>query len=115
MERVKKMEDVPLANALLLWNSGWDGETPAFVVRPLGHDDYYRYQSQVGACFTAWREMAEQPHPVLLAKAMVELWHIAAFYKVPIEMIHEAMLVVPEYRNMLADDCLPNQFRLERD
>lgn len=38
---------------------------------------------------------------------MVELWHIATFYKVPVEMIHKEMLVVPEYRNILADDCVP--------
>lgn len=110
------MADIPLANALLLWNSPIAGDkSPAFAVRPHGHDDYYVYDYQNGACFARWQELAQQDHPALLAKALVELWHIAAFYKVPIEMINEAMLVVPEYRAMLADDCLPKEFRHERD
>ncbi len=45
---------------------------------------------------------------------MVEAWHIAAFYKVPAEMIAEGLLVIPEYRIMLADDCLPKQYQVER-
>jgi hypothetical protein len=109
------MQDIPLSEALLLWNSGLNGGEPAFAVRPLGHDDYYRYQSQVGACFASWRDKADQPGPALLAQAMVELWHIAAFYAVPIELIHQGMLVVPEYRAALAEDCLPQEYRHERE
>jgi hypothetical protein len=109
------MSDIPLAKALLLWNSALNGGTPAFAVRPLGHPDYDRYQFSNGACFTAWRETAAKPEPALLARALVELWHVAAFYGVPVEMIHKEMLAVPEYRDMLADDCLPKQFQHERE
>jgi hypothetical protein len=106
------MSDIPLAEAMLLWNSGFNGATPAFAVRPLGHDDYYRYGSQVGACFTDWRKMDDQRRRLQL---MIDAWHIVAFYEVPIELVRDGLMVIPEYRNMLASDCLPKQFRHERE
>lgn len=107
--------DIPLANALLLWNAGWKDKEPAFIVRPLGHRDYDRYQFQVGACFRKWQETAETNPEGLRLQAMIDIWHITAFYDVPVKMVHEGMLVVPEYRDMLADDCLPKKFQDERD
>lgn len=103
--------DVPLDKAMLLWNSGLNGGTPACVVRPLGHDDYYRYGSQAGACFSDFRKLDARGQKLQL---MIDAWHIAAFYDVPIAMVQEALLVIPEYRSMLADDCLPRQFAHER-
>lgn len=112
---VQTKPDIPLAEALFLYNDGWKGEQPAFVVRRHGHRDYDRFRFSVGACFADWQEIARNKPPVnLLAKAMAEIWHAAAFYDVPVQMIHEEMLVVPEYRNMLADDCLPAQYQHER-
>lgn len=105
------MTDIPLAEAVLLWNSGFNRATPAFVVRPLGHDDYYKYGSQVGACFADTRKLDARGQKLQL---MVDAWHIVAFYEVPIEMVRDGLLVIPEYRDMLADDCLPKQFRHER-
>ena len=107
--------DIPLAEAIFLYNAGWKGEEPAFAVRRLGHPYYDRYRFSVGACFSEWQQMARDSPPInLLAKAMIDIWHAAAFYAVPIDMIHEAMLVVPEYRGMLADDCLPKAYQHER-
>jgi hypothetical protein len=116
MQPERKAEmDIPLANALLLWNAGWKGKTPAFIVRPLGHQDYDHYDFQVGACFREWQEKAATDPAGLRLQAMIDIWHIAAFYEVPVSMIAEGMLVVPEYRDMLADDCLPKRFQHERD
>ncbi len=106
------MQDVPLSRALLLWNSGLNGGKPAFAVRPLGYPDYDVYSYQVGACFTKWREMDERGQRLQL---MIDAWHIVAFYDVPIEMVREGLLAIPEYRDMLASDCLPQQFQHERD
>lgn len=106
------MTDIPIAEALSLWNSGTDGDEPAFAVRPLGHDDYYRYQCQNGACLRSWRDLDTLGQKLQL---MIEAWHIAVFYLVPAKDIHEALLVIPEYRDMLADDCLPKQFWHERE
>jgi hypothetical protein len=107
--------DIPLAKALLLWDSNLDGSTPAFAVRPLGHADYDRFRFKVGACFRDWQEMAESNPLGLKLKAIIELWHIVAFYGVPVELVHEAMLAVPEYRDMLANDCLPKKYWHERE
>lgn len=106
------MTDVPLADAMLLWNSGINGGTPAFAVRPLGHDDYYQYDSQVGACFTHVRAMDDRNKRLQL---MIDAWHIVAFYDVPVNIVREGLLVIPEYRDMLAQDCLPSQFQHERN
>ena len=71
------MTNVPLDKAMLLWNSGLNGGTPACVVRPLGHDDYYRYGSQVGACFTDFRKLDERGQKLQI---MIEARAHAAVY-----------------------------------
>lgn len=108
------MNGIPLRNALLLWNAGLDGKDPAFAVRPAGNPDVGGYDYCNGAGTEKWDECADVSDGILLAKAMVELWHIVMFSKVPIELVHAEMLQVPEYRNMLADPCLPPEFLHER-
>ncbi len=105
------MSDVPIARALILFDTGLNGSAPRAVVRPLGHSDYDRYERQSGACFAAWRQKDTQD---LQLRLMIEAWHMTAFYAVPAQMVHEALLVIPEYRSMLADDCLPKRFYGER-
>lgn len=106
-------QDIPLSNAMLCWNNGFHGATPSVaVVRwpdKIGASD--AYQLSVGACFTDFRSKDERGQKLQI---MIDAWHVAAFYDVPVAMVHEAMLVVPEYRDMLADDCLPSQYRHER-
>ena len=65
--------------------------------------------------FQQLADMAKSDPKGLRLKAMVEIWHITAFYEVPATLVHEAMLCIPEYRDMLAEDCLPKQYRHERD
>jgi hypothetical protein len=103
--------DIPIAEALVLWNSALNGGVPAFAVRPLGHDDYYEFDFQVGACFAAWREMDTHGQKF---KLLIDVWHVVGFYCVPIVLVLPELLRIPEYRDMLADDCLPKQFRSER-
>lgn len=105
--------DIPLKAALLLYDSALNDGTPRFAVRPLGHPDYDRYFYKVGACFTSWKQGTD-PHRLKL-RLMIDVWHAVAFYGVPAQMAHEALLVIPEYRDMLADDCLPKQYWHERD
>lgn len=112
--RDEPMDDIRLCDALLLWNAGLDARPPAFAVMPFGHADAGLYEYQNGACTGEWQAFAELPAPALLAKAMVELWHIVVFSNVPATMVHAEMLKVPEYRDMLADDCLPPAFLHER-
>lgn len=100
--------DVPVSDAMLVWSSGEKvGVVPHPDDRGLADD----FRSSVGACFTSWREQTTEGQKAML---MVEAWHVAAFYDIPAKAVHEAMLCIPEYRDMLADDCLPKQYRSER-
>lgn len=105
--------DIPIANAMLCWTSGRHGDTPA--CRVVSHPDEKglsdAYRTTVGACFARWSEKDTNGQRLQL---MVDAWHAVTFDAVPTQMMHEAMLVIPEYRLMLADDCLPSQFRHER-
>lgn len=108
------MTDIPLNDAMLCWNHGFRGNKPGFkVVRhPDRKGQSDPYQSSVGACFSDWRKKDERGQRLQL---MIDAWHIAAFYDVPVELVRDGLLVIPEYRDMLADDCLPEQFRHERE
>lgn len=105
------MNDIPLRQALLLWNR--TGRAPHFAVRPLGHPDYDKFDHKVGACFRSWQEQEDETK--LRLQLLVEVWHAAAFYGIPVEAIKAELLCIPEYRDMLADDCLPREFWHERD
>lgn len=108
------MTDIPIKNAMLCWNHGFHGNKPGFAV--VRHPDTAGasdpYQSSVGACFTDWRDRDTRGQKLQL---MIDAWHIVAFYDVPVEMVRDGLLVIPEYRDMLADDCLPARFRNERE
>lgn len=107
------MSDIPLNDAMLCWNSGINGGSPAFKV--IQHPDRTgqsdAYESSVGACFTNWRELGRTEQKL---KLLVEAWHIVAFYGVPMTMVQEGLLVIPEYRDLIASDCLPRRFQHER-
>lgn len=100
--------DVPISHAMLLWDSALNGGAPRFAVRPLGHPDGWDYQSSSGAYFTNWRKWDADRQKFQL---MIEVWHIAAFYGVPPEIMTPELLRIPEYRDMLAYDCLPKEFQ----
>lgn len=108
------MTDIPLAQAMLCWNAGLEGARPEFKV--FHHPDQSGatrgFRASVGACFSNWKEMSDQERRLQL---MIDVWHVAAFYEVPVSMIREALLVIPEYRDMLASDCLPTAYQHERD
>lgn len=106
------MENIPLKYAIILWNPGINGNEPEFAVRYHDHDDYSKYRFKVGACFVNWRSMSDEERQLQL---MIDIWHIAAFYEVPMSLMTEQLLQIPEYRSMLADDCLPKQYQHERD
>ena len=107
------MSDIPLGEAMLCWNPGFGGAEPSFRVfhHPDRSGNTKAYQMSVGACFANWRELDDDARKLQL---MIDAWHIAAFYEVPIGLVRDGLLVIPEYRSMLADDCLPQEFRHER-
>ena len=101
--------DIPLSEAMLCWSTGG----PARIVehpdeRGLSDD----YEKTAGACYAYWRGQSRERMQLQL---LVDAWHAAAFNGVPVRELHQALLVIPEYRSMLADDCLPREFAHERD
>ncbi len=103
------MRDIPINDAMLCWTRG---EGVKVVLHPDTRGESDAYRSSVGACFGDWRKKDRTGQRLQL---MIDAWHIAAFYEIPAERVHQALLVIPEYRDMLADDCLPREFRHERD
>lgn len=102
--------DVPLIHTMLVWTKGGR-------VGVVPHPDRKRlsaaFQSSVGACFVQdWPRLDDRGRRLQL---LIDAWHTSAFYDIPSQAVHEAMLCIPEYRNMLAVDCLPAQYRHERD
>lgn len=105
--------DIPISQALILYTPPHGERPAAFAIRPLGHPDYNKFTYKVGACFRVWQEQTNPKY--LQLRLLVDVWHAVAFYGIPPKMAHEALLVIPEYRDMLADDCLPRQFWSERE
>jgi hypothetical protein len=101
--------DVPIENAMICWNRGGGVLVVEHPDRRHASDGY---TGSVGACFSGWKAKGEMGQKLQL---MIDAWDIAAFDGVPIDAVHKALLVIPEYRSMLADDCLPREFRHERD
>jgi hypothetical protein len=100
--------DVPLSEAMLVWTRG---EKVGVVPHPdrAGYSDDFR--SSAGACWSTWRAMDDVGRRLQL---MIEAWHISTFHEVPAAAVHEALLCIPEYRDMLATDCLPEEWQHER-
>lgn len=101
-------KDIPLSDAMLVWTRG---ERVAVVRHPDYDGASDDFQSSVGACFSNWRAKDERSRRLQL---MIDAWHIAAFYEIAASQVHDALLVIPEYRDMLADDCAPVEYRQER-
>lgn len=105
------MNNIPLEHAIILWNSGSEDTEAGFAVRHVGHADYKNYRFKVGACFSKWETMSAEERKLQL---MIDIWHVTAFYNVPASLMTDELLQIPEYREMLADGCLPKQFQGER-
>ena len=99
--------DVPLRKAMVAWNSVWDdhaGEPCKVVVIPWPDKDrwcnHLGLANTVGACSAdpKWSDTET------MLNLMVEVWHIACRDRVPLENIHNALMVIPEYRETLSGE-----------
>jgi hypothetical protein len=104
------LEGIPLECAVLLSGS-FDGADPVVKSWPLNHFVGDNFASSTLAVFRAFRDASDDTRRLRL---MVELWHSAAFRGESIAKLHEAALRIPEYRDLLADDCLPARYAHER-
>ena len=101
---------IPLKTAMITWRPAYQGEPDCEVVNhPLTH--YYKWLPfSHGACYSDWRKMTATNRKLML---MIEAWHITCRDGVPLETIHNAMMVIPEYRDMLSEDF--NLYNMEKE
>lgn len=105
--------DVPLKIAMIGWTpKGRFGKTPLtgtpgkIIIIPKTNDgrDWFRHfgvTDSTGACWVQWREMTAKER---LKKLYIEAWHIIARDGVLPEDVHEALMVIPEYRESLSGE-----------
>ena len=94
---------------MLAWNSRWDnfaGYLPGKVQVIPNPDDQclcnrHRLANTVGACMYDWAGLTTDQR---LAKLFVEVWHIVCRDGVDPQDIHDALLVIPEYRDALSGE-----------
>lgn len=90
--------DIPLEHALILWNPGYSGKIA--VVRHMLQDAPELARS-TGACWASWQEGDGNYRRY---KLLLELWHIVVRDGLNPGIVHNAMQVIPEYREMFDGD-----------
>ncbi len=92
------MSEIPLEDAMILWNSAPPkGDGRIKVVWHMREDDS-GFSKSSGACFASWMEGTREDREHYLLHT---IWDIAVNFGIPVTRIHEAMLVIPEYRDMI--------------
>jgi len=105
--RYKIFGDVPLYDAMITWNGLADVSATyklGIAIVPHPEPDFCRHwklSNSAGACYTYWRELST---PRRLLQLYTEAWHIVGRDLVPMEMVHDALLVIPEYRDTLSGE-----------
>jgi hypothetical protein len=113
-----KFGDVPLLHAMLAWNPARCGDGRIIVIPHPDEDGWtnrLKLSDTTCADWTWWATATKQQR---LAKLYIEAWHIACRDGVSIRSIHEALMVIPEYRETMSGDKFfsqqaPNQTKAE--
>lgn len=109
-EYQKYFGDIPLKYAMLAWtpvyNSqiGVPGRMTIIPRRRTELIDFFKHfgvVNSVGACFTEWTEYTNEER---LIKLFSEVWHAICRDGVSPEEAHNAMMVIPEYRDTLSGE-----------
>lgn len=92
---------IPIEKAMILWNSKSEGGGIKVVEHPETNREFRHLHKSGGACYSYWRKMTTEQ---LKNRLMVEAWDIAVRDGLDPREIHDALMVVPEYREMLSGD-----------
>jgi hypothetical protein len=105
--------DVPLKVAMIAWTpSKRFGKAPLMgicgriMIIPKLNDgsDYFRHfkvTDSTGACWTKWGAMTKKERLLML---YIEAWHIITRDGLDPKDVHEALMVIPEYRDTLSGE-----------
>lgn len=93
------MSNTPLAEAVLCWTP----DTSDFFIGRLGdpYNDSGPHACTAGAVNAGWGDASPQRQLRLL---FAEVMSIMARDRVPFDAVHNGLLVIPEYRRILAPD-----------
>lgn len=97
--------DVPLKHAMISWNHR--GKTGDGRIEVIPHPDSHgwhrrlNYMNSTGACWCDWGKWKKRDR---LLKLYIEAWHIIARDGVDPEKVHQALMVIPEYRDTLSGE-----------
>jgi DNA-binding XRE family transcriptional regulator len=97
-EVAQNHDDVPLAEATILWDRYGEVTPPVRVVGAGNDDD--RYPSSYGACNADWHMADDIGRLLRLLARFVEL---TIEERIPAKEVHQAFSVIPEYRFALAE------------
>lgn len=89
--------DVPLREALILYNPRIAGLPPVAVV-PIGYD-IPEYQCSCGAAYSAWRYCS---WPLLVIRLFIEFNTLVVREGIAVDDVHAAFMCIPEYRQLIA-------------
>jgi hypothetical protein len=93
---------ISLKNAMITWTPAYLGNPECKVVE---HPDY-RYiglRYSTGACYSWWKDK-KTTNKTRKLNLMIELWHIVCRDGVPISKVHDALMEISEYQDMLSGD-----------
>lgn len=98
--------DIPLKSAMIAWNpAGLPADQyPGLVIVVPWPDQSDRTKSfccTIGACLTDWQETSPINRMRML---FVEVWHIVCRDGIDLALMHRALMVIPEYRDMLSQE-----------
>lgn len=99
--------DVPLQNAMIIWNGTRDCEENyplgvAVVPHPERREsEKWNLLNSCCASFCEWKTWTTSQQ---LLQLYVEAWHIVCRDGITPEMMHNALMVVPEYRETLSGE-----------
>lgn len=97
---IERAEDVPLEEAMILWDCDTPGKPPVIVVsHPEGNDD--DYSSSAGSCSIDW-QTADNIGRLLRLFGCFTMLTVQDGYD-PMD-VHKAFSVIPEYRYALSVD-----------
>lgn len=100
-EHADREGDVPLAEATILWDSLEEGVSPPVKVLGSQDADDRRYSASRGACDGDWT-IGSDVFRLLRLFALVQ--HMTLVEKIDPRAVHDALIVIPEYRRLLPPD-----------
>lgn len=101
--------DIPLKNAMLAWNPpAWkrEGVVPGLVMvipydHPAAPEDHLKLIMTAGAAYSYWHTCTKTQR---LLSLYIEAWHIVCRDGIDPRAMHQALMVIPEYRETLSED-----------